>query len=327
MRRREFMTLVGGWAATWPLAARAQRAGDPILIGVLSPISKAAAERYVEALRAGLRELGYAEGRNIRLEIRYGDGAIERLPQLAAELARLNPAVIVAGSSPAAFAARDVTRTIPIVMNSSPDPVAAGLAGSIARPGGNVTGFWWGDAALDGKRLELLTQIVPGMTRVGMIINPGGPSDSDAVKLATEAAKSLGLTLRVLEVRAASQLQEAFATARREDLQGLDIPTAPLFVSARSELAALALASRLPVIGSFRDFAIAGMLASYGASLSDLYRRKAEFIDKILKGASPADLPIERPIKFELVINLNTAKAFGLSISNAMQLLADEVIE
>jgi putative tryptophan/tyrosine transport system substrate-binding protein len=327
MRRRDFITVIGGLAATWPLAARGQRAADQILIGVLIPISKTAAERNVEALREGLRELGYAEGRNIRLEIRYGDGAIERLPQLAAELVRLNPAVIVAGSSPSATAARGATRTIPIVMNSSPDPVAIGLVGSIARPGGNVTGFWWGDAGLAGRRLELLTQAVPGLARVGVIINPDNPADSDAVKSATEASKALGLTIRVLEVRAESQLQEVFATARRENLQGLDIPTSPLLNSTRSELAALALAARLPAIGSFRDFAIAGTLASYGASLSDLYRRKAGIIDKILKGASPADLPIERPTKFEFLINLNTAKALGLTISNAMQLLADEVIE
>ena len=294
---------------------------------MLSPISKTAAGRNVEALRAGLRELGYTEGRNVRLEIRYADGAIERLPHLAAELVELGPAVIVAGSPPAAIAARNATRTIPIIMNSSPDPVAIGLVASIARPGGNVTGFWWGDAALNGKRLELLKQAVPGIAHVGLIFNPDDLTDSDAAKAVAEASKALGLTNRVLEVRAAAQLQEAFATAKRENLQGLIVASGPLFVSSRADLATLALGARLPAIGGFRDFAIAGTLASYGASLSDLYRRKADFIDKVFKGANPADLPIERPIKFEFVINLKTAKALGLTIGPTLIAQADEVIE
>ena len=326
MNRRNFITLLGGVSA-WPLAARAQQASDQRLIGVLSPISKTAAARNVEGLRAGLRELGYTEGRNIRLEIRYADGAIERLPHLAAELVGLGPAVIVAGSPPAALAARNATRTIPIIMNSSPDPVAIGLVASIARPGGNVTGFWWGDAALNGKRLELLKQAVPGIARIGLIFNPGDPTDSDAAKAVAEASKALGLTSRVLEVRAATELAEAFAAAKRENLQGLVIASGPLFVSSRTDLATLALGARLPAIGGFRDFAIAGTLASYGASLSDLYRRKADFIDKVFKGANPADLPIERPIKFEFVINLKTAKALGLTIGPTLIAQADEVIE
>jgi putative ABC transport system substrate-binding protein len=316
-----------GAAAAWPLVARAQQASDQRLIGVLSPISKTAAARNVEALRAGLRELGYTEGRNIRLEIKYADGAIDRLPHLAAELVALAPAAIVAGSPPAAIAARNATRTIPIIMNSSPDPVAIGLVASIARPGGNVPGFWWGDAALNGKRLELLKQAVPGIARIGLIFNPDDPTDSDAAKAVAEASKALGLTNRVLEVRVATQLHEAFATAKRENLQGLVIASGPLFVSSRTDLAALALDTHLPAIGGFRDFAIAGTLASYGASLSDLYRRKADFLDKVFKGANPADLPIERPIKFEFVINLKTAKTLGLTIGPTLIAQADEVIE
>jgi ABC-type uncharacterized transport system substrate-binding protein len=326
MKRRNFIAFVGT-LVVWPLAARGQHGSGERLIGVLSPISRAAAARNVEALRAGLNDLGYAEGRNIRLEIRYADGAIERLPELASELVKLNPAVIVAGSPPAALAARGATRTIPIIMNSSPDPVALGLADSIARPDGNVTGFWWGDEALNGKRLELLRQAVPRITRVGLILNPKDPTDSDAAKAVAEASKTLNLTIRVLEVRAAGQLQEAFATATHEKLQGLVIASGPLFVSSRAELAKFALAARLPAIGGFRDFAIAGTLASYGANLSDLYRRKAGFIDRVFKGANPADMPIERPTKFEFVINLKTAKAFGLTISPALIAQADEVIE
>jgi len=326
MKRRNFIAFVGT-LAIWPLVVRAQQGSGERLIGVLSPISEAAAVRNVEAFRAGLRDLGYVEGRNFRLEIRYADGVIERLPQLASELVKLNPDVIVAGSPPAAIAAHDATHTIPIIMNSSPDPVAIGLASSIARPGGNVTGFWWGDEALVGKRLELLKQAVPGIERVGLIFNPDDPTDSDAAKTVAEVSKTLGLTSRILEVSAAAQLQEAFATARRESLQGLAIASGPLFVSSRAELAKFALAAHLPTIGGFRDFAIAGTLASYGANLSDLYRRKAGFIDRVFKGASPADMPIERPTKFEFVINLKTAKAFGLTISPALIAQADEVIE
>jgi putative ABC transport system substrate-binding protein len=327
MKRRDFIKTIGAVAAAWPRPARSQQSSNGWLIGVLSPIAKAAAARNVEALRDGLREHGYREDGNIKLEIKYADGDIDRLPQLAAELAKLRPAVIVAGSPPAAIAAHNATRTIPIVMNSSPDPVALGLANSIARPGGNVTGFWWGDAALNGKRLELLKQAVPGMARAGLIFNPDDPTDSDATKVVLEASKSLGLTIRVLEVRSATDFQQAFTTAEREGLQGLTIAQGPLFVSFRTELAKMALAAGLPTIGGFRDFAVVGTLASYGASLSDLYRRKAEFIDKILRGANPAELPIERPTKFEFLINLKSAKSPGLTITPLLLAQADEVIE
>jgi ABC-type uncharacterized transport system substrate-binding protein len=327
MKRRDFIKIIATAAAVWPRPARSQQSTKGWLIGVLSPIARTAATRNVEALREGLRELGYSEDRNIKLEIRYADGDIERLPQLAGELVKLGPAVIVAGSPPAAIAAHNATRTIPIVMNSSPDPVALGLASSISRPGDNVTGFWWGDPALTGKRLELLKQAVPGIARAGLIFNPDDPTDSDATKAASEASKSLGLTIRFLEVRLATEFDAAFTVAKREGVQGLTVASGPLFVSFRAELAKMALAAGLPTIGGFRDFAIVGTLASYGASLSDLYRRKAEFIDKILRGANPAELPIERPTKFEFLINLRTAKALGLTIAPSLLLLADEVIE
>jgi len=326
MRRREFIGLLSGSGVAWALAARAQVPSER-LIGVLSPISEDAAFRNVEALRAGLRDLGYFEGRNIKFAIKYAGGATERLPQLATELVKLNPDVIVAGSPPAAIAVRNATHTIPIIMNSSPDPVAIGLASSLARPGGNVTGFRWGDEVLIGRRLELLKQAVPGIERIGLLFNPNEPTDSDAVAAVVEASKSLGLTVRLLEVRATTQLQEAFATAQREGLQGVVIGTGPLFVSARTELAMLAFSARLPLIGGFRDFAVSGTLASYGANLADLYRRKAEFIDRVFKGAKPADMPIERPTKFEFVLNLKTAKAFGLTIGPSLLAQADEVIE
>jgi len=327
MRRREFIKLFGSSVIVWPLVARAEQGPNPRLIGVLSPTSEDAAFRNVEALRAGLRDLGYVEGRNIKLEIKYAGGATERLPQLASELVKLNPDLIVAGSPPAAIAAHNATHTVPIIMNSSPDPVTVGLVTSIARPGGNVTGFWWGDEGLIGKRLELLKQAVPGIERVGFIFNPNEPTDSDAARTATDASKTLGLAIRAIEVRAMGQLQQAFTVAQRENLQGIIIGTGPLFVSARTEVAMLAFGARLPAIGSFRDFAQAGALASYGANLSDIYRRKASFIDRVFKGANPADMPIERPTKFEFLINLKTAKALGLPIGPSLLAQADEIIE
>jgi putative ABC transport system substrate-binding protein len=327
MRRREFITLVGSAAAAWPLVARAQQAPVRPIIGVLSPISIAAAARNTEALRTGLRDLGYSEGRNITLEQRYADGAIERLPDLAAELVALKPAVIVAGSPAAALAVRNATRSIPVVMNSSPDPVRLGLASSIARPGGNVTGFWWGDETLVGKRLGLLKEAVPGTIRAALMVHADDPASADELKQVPIVSNALDLTLRVLEVREPSEFEAAFAIAVREKMQGLCVSTSPLFVSHRTELAALAARARLPAVYAFRDFAAAGGLMSYGASLSDLYRRKAALIDKILKGASPADLPIERPITFELLINLKTARALGLNIPPALLARVDEVIE
>ena len=270
MRRREFITLVGS-AAAWPLVARAQQPPARPEIGVLSKISPAAAVRNVEALRAGLRDLGYSEDRNITLDLRYADGAIERLPKLAAELVALNPAVIVAGSPAAALAVRDATRTIPIVMNSSPDPVALGLASSIARPGGNVTGFWWGDATLVGKRLELLKEAVPGIVRVGFIVRPDDPTGADEIKEIPIVTGALGLAIRVLEVRAPSDFEAAFATSVREKMQGLCINSSPLFVTHRAELAALAARARLPAVYGFHEFAIACGLMSYGAAA--VYRR------------------------------------------------------
>ena len=258
MRRRQFMTLLGG-AAAWPLAARAQQAGSP-LIGLLSPISAATAARNIDAFRSSLRDLGYAEGRNIGIESRFGDGALSPLPDLAAELVALKPAVIVAGSLPTVLAARHATRTIPIVMTGIvQDPVALGLAVSMARPGGNVTGFWLeGDEALIGKRLELLKEAVPGMLRVGVVVNPDNPSEIGTINLLPAAARALGLDIRVLEVRSAADFGAAFANAVRERLQGLHISQDPLFNNYRTEIAAMAAHARLPAVYSFREFAAAG---------------------------------------------------------------------
>ena len=327
MHRRAFLTLLGG-AAAWPLAASAQQPPSVSLIGVLSPVSAAAAAHYVEALREGLRGRGYEEGRNIVIEFRFADGMPGRLPDLAAELVRLRPAVIIAGSAPGALAAGNATRTIPVLFTQNQDPMALGLVHSMARPGGNVTGFWSeGDEGLIGKRLELLKDAVPSVSEIGFIVNPEDTADANALSSLPAVSHTLGLGVRVLEVRTAAELQMAFAAAGRERLQALHISQSPLFNSHRSEIAAMALGARLPAVYGFREFALAGGLISYATSLPHTYRQLAIFVDKILKGASPADLPIERASKFELVINLKTAKAMELELPSKLLAIADEVIE
>jgi putative ABC transport system substrate-binding protein len=327
MRRREFIPLLGG-AAAWPIVARAQQSPARPLIGVLSPQSPATAAHNIEALRQGLRDLGYVEGRNIAIELRYAEGTLGHLPDLVAELVALKPAVIIAASTPAALAARNATRTIPILTSSVQDPMALGLAVSMARPGGNVTGFWVeGDESLIGKRLELLKDAMPGISRLGVIVDPGDASDIITVKALPAAARTLGLELRVIEVRSAAEFEAVFAAAAREGLQGLYISQTPFFFEHRTVVAAMAARARLPAVDGYREFAVAGGLISYAASLPDFYRRFAALVDKILKGANPADLPIERPTKFELVVNLKTAKALGLTIPESFLLRADELIE
>jgi putative ABC transport system substrate-binding protein len=327
MKRREFIGLLGS-AVAWPLSARAQQTQGRPLIGVLSPLSAAMAARNMEALRQGLRDLGYVEGRNVGFEFRYADGDLSHLPALAAELAALQPAVIIAGSAPGAVAARDATRAIPIVMASVQDPMALGLAVSMARPGGNVTGFWSeGDESLIGKRLELLKDAVPGVSRLGVFVDPSDASDVSTLKALPAAAHALDLDLRIIEVRSAAEFEAAFATAAREGAQALYVSQNPFFFARRVQIATMALRARLPAVDGYREFAVAGGLISYATSLPDFYRRFGAFVDKILKGANAGDLPIERATKFELVVNLKTAKALGLTIPESFLLRADEVIE
>jgi putative ABC transport system substrate-binding protein len=289
----------------------------------------ATAARNIEALRSGLRNLGYAEGRDVAIEARFADGAVARLPALAAELVALKPAVMVVGALPAVMAARNATRTIPIVISAiSADPMAVGLAASMARPGGNVTGIWIeGDEALIGKRLELLKEAVGGLSRVGVVVDPDNPGEATTLELLPAATRTLGLTARVLDVRRAADLESAFATAERESLRGLHFSSDPLFLTYRAEIVALAARAGLPTVYSFREFPSAGGLMSYATSLPDTYRRGVSFVDKILKGSNPGDLPIEHPTKFEMVINLKTAKALGLTMPQTLLVAADEVIE
>jgi putative ABC transport system substrate-binding protein len=326
VRRRDFIKAIAASAVAWPFVVRAQHSSGPPLICVLSPQSAATAAPNIEAFRSGLHDLGYVEGRNIVIDLRYAEGDLGRLPKLAAELVALKPAAIVAGSGAAILAVRNATPTIPIVMSATDeDPVALGLAVSMARPGSNVTGFWIeGDVPLIWKRLELLKDAMPQISRVGVIINPNDTMDTSAVRSLPAAP---GLTIRIFEVRALNDLETALATAVREGVEGLVFSNNPVFMTHRTEVAAMTARAGLPAAYGFREFAIAGGLMSYASSLPDIYRRSATLVDKILRGASPADLPIERPIKYELVINLKTARALGLNVSRDFLLRADEVIE
>jgi ABC-type uncharacterized transport system substrate-binding protein len=295
MRRREFVTLLGGAAAAWPLAAGAQQPTGRPLVGLLNPLSPAAAAHIVGAFRRGMRDLGYVEGTNVVFAFRFADGQVARLPAVANELVALKPAVIAVGSPAAVLETHQATRTIPIVMVTSHDPVAIGIASSLARPGGNVTGFWTeGDEALIGKQLDLLKHAVPGVARVGVMVNPDDTADARSLKALPAAARALGLAVRVLDVRTAAELEPAFAAAVREELQGLHVSLSPLFYAHRMQVTAMAAQAGLPTIYGFREFAVAGGLIS-AASLPDIWRRVAGLVDKILKGANPGDLPIERP--------------------------------
>jgi putative tryptophan/tyrosine transport system substrate-binding protein len=329
MGRRDFITLVGG-AAAWPLAASAQRRSSPVrpLIGFLSQLSPAAAVHNIAAFRSGLRDLGYVEGRSVTIELRYGDGAPERMASLAAELIALNPDVLFVAGKAGALAAQRTTRTIPIVMTTPEDPIASGLANAIARPGGNITGTWLlGDDALVGKRLELLLLAVPSLSRVGIIVNPDDPSDGLTVALLPEAARALGVAVEVFDVRDVTRLEVVSGQVRRAGVQALLVGPGPMLVSGRAEITRMVASLRLPGMYGFREFADEGGLMSYGPNLPELHRQSARLVARILKGERPGDLPIELPTRYELIVNLKTAKGLGLEIPNSFLLLADEVIE
>jgi putative ABC transport system substrate-binding protein len=329
MRRREFLgVLVVAMAATWPSPAFSQKNERP-LIGVLSPISAGAAARNVEALRARLRELGYTEGRNVTLDLRFAGGIISRLPELATELVALKPAAIIAGSEPAIIAVHNATHVVPIIMSSiSRDPVALKLANSLSRPGGNVTGFWIeGEQAMIGKRLEMLKEAVPGIARVGLLMNPDDGIDSHSIRALPDIQRTLSLTFRLYEAKTQGDFANAIEQAARDDMQALYVSFAPVFNNNRSEITALAMRHRLPAVYAFREFAVAGGLMSYATSLPGIYRQAAGVADKILHGTPAGEIPIERPVRFELVVNIGTAKALGLTISESFLLRADEVLE
>src|SRR5258708_3627544 len=329
MRRREFITLFGGTAATWPLAARAQQpAGRVYRIGYLSVTPREQTLHYIKAFEDGLRSLGYRVGENVVIEYRFADGRIEGLPALAADLVRLGVDVIIPGFNPITVAAMKATTTIPIVMISGIDPVSTGLIASLAQPGGNVTGFA-GDTGSEilGKRFELLKETLPNLARVGILWNPDVALNRSRQASMGETARALGLALVPVEARGLDALEPAFALLVRERAQALVVQGDLVLGNYRGQIAEMALRNRLPAASVQKADAEAGFLLSYGADYPDQYRRSALFIDKILKGAKPADLPIEQPTKFELVVNLKTAKALGIIVPPTLLVRADDVIE
>ena len=311
-----------------PLAAEAQP-GKVFRIGILATVSPGdpAGARLWEAFFQGLRELGYVEGQNIAVERRFSEGKAERLPDLAAELVRLKVDVIVAGGSPPPIAAKRATGTIPIVMTNQSDPAGSGLVASLARPGGNITGLSLLSPELVGKQLELLKEVIPRVSRVAVLRNPTNETHALSLKELEDAARSLRVQLQMFQARDPDEFDRAFVAMARERVRTLLILGDPMFFLHRTRIADLAAKQRLPTMAVAREFAEAGGLMAYGPNLSDLLRRAATFVDKILKGAQPADLPVEQPTKFELVINLKTAKALGLTIPPSILVRADHVIQ
>jgi putative ABC transport system substrate-binding protein len=311
-----------------PFAAEAQPA-KVFRIGILGTYPPTAPEfaHLWEAFAQGLRELGYEEGQNLAIERRFVEGKVERLPEVAAELVRLNVSVIVAGGQPPPVAAKRATATIPIVMTNFSDPVGLGLVTSLSRPGGNITGLALLTVELVGKQLQLLKEAVPKVSRVAFLTNPSNPGTALQLRDAETAARSLGLQLQVLEAQRPDELAAAFAAMSRERAGAVLLPGDSLFFYYRTQIADLAIKSRLPALFAPKEFAEAGGLMAYGANIADLYRRAATYVDRILKGANPADLPVEQPTKYDLVINLKTATALGLTIPRSVLQRADQVIE
>lgn len=325
MRRRDFITGIAGSAAAWPIPARAQQAGKLPTIGLLGASTQSNWTQWTGAFVQRLRELGWIEGRTVTIEYRWAEGRNERFAEIAHEFVRLKVDVIVTVGS-AVAAARQATSRIPIVFALASDPVGDGLVASLARPGGNVTGLSIQSSDLAGKRIELLREVLPGLRRLALIGNIHGSSFVSEIAEARAAASKVGLDVEVLEIRRAEDIAPAFARIT-SGVQALYVCPDPLVNANHTRINTLALGARLPTIHPFRDYLGAGGFMSYGAVNRDLFRRAGDYVDKILRGARPADLPVEQPTKFELVINLTTAKALGLTIPESFLLRADEVID
>jgi putative ABC transport system substrate-binding protein len=327
MRRREFITLLGGAAVGWPLAARAQQA-IPV-IGFLNPTSPDAIADLLRAFRQGLKETGYLEGENVAIEHRWAENQIDRLPALVAELVRRQVAVIATiGGPPAALAAKAATTTIPIVFLVGEDPARLGLVASLARPGGNLTGVNFFNTELAAKRLELLRELLPTAKRVAVLVNPAEATNTESVVRDAEgAARAMGLQIQVLNASASREIDAAFATVVRERPDALFVGPGPFFTARRVQLVLLAAIHRVPAIYPGRQYVEAGALMSYGASLADSCRQVGVYTGRILKGSKPADLPVVQSSKFELVINHQTARSLGLAVPPTLLATADEVIE
>jgi putative tryptophan/tyrosine transport system substrate-binding protein len=325
VKRRQFITLLGGAGATWSLAARAQQPGKLSIIGMLGS-TPAAFSPWLPALLQRLREVGWIENRTMAIEYRWTEGHNERYAQFAAELARLKVDVIVALGTPAIVAAKQATAVIPIVFPIASDPVGDGLVASLARPGGNITGLSNEQPDLAGKRLEILRELVPGFSRLGYIANANNPTSMRNVREMEAAAAKLALQITPLDIRSAEEVTPAMETLKGR-AQALYVVGDPLIADNQIQINTLALAARLPTIHGSRNYVASGGLLSYGPNYSDLFRRAGDYVDKILKGAKPADIPVELPTRIELIVNFKTAKVIGLQIPETFLVRAEEVIE
>jgi putative ABC transport system substrate-binding protein len=325
MQRREFITLLGGASVAWPLAVHAQQQAKFPTIGYLGASTSSNWSQWTAAFVQRLRELNWIEGRTIAIEYRWAEGRSERFAEFAAEFVRLKVAAILTVGS-AVPAAKQATATIPIVFALASDPVGSGLVDSLARPGGNVTGLSILSSDLAGKRIELLREVLPGLRRLAVIVNIGSANAVREIAEAQAAARKLGLAVDVLEIRRAEDIAPAFGTLQ-SDVQALYVCPDPLVNANHARINTLALGARLPTMHPFRDYLGAGGLMSYGTNNTDLFRRAGDYVDKILRGTKPADLPVEQPTKFDLIVNLTTAKALSLTIPQSILLRADEVIE
>ena len=327
MNRRTFVILAAGGTAAWPLAASAQQPGNEFRVGVLNAGAEASNPALDAVSREAFEKLDWFEGKNITFERRYAANHPDRLPELAAELVRLKVDLIMAGGTLAPLAAKRATTTIPIVMTTAGDPVGSGLVSNLARPEANVTGLSFMSPDLAGKRLQLLEEVVPRLARVAVLWDAANPYPAVAFKETQRAAKILGIEVQSLEVRGPDDFAGAFEAMKRQQPDALFSIGDPLISDFRKQIVDFASTQRLPAMYPLKEYTEAGGLMSYGASISDLVRRAAGYVDKILKGAKPGDLPVEQPTRFELVINLKTAKALGLTIPPSVLGLADEVIE
>jgi len=323
MRRRDFLGSLGGAAIAWPLAAHGQR--RPPTIGFLGPASATAMSAWTAAFAQRLHELGYVEGRTITIEYRWADGRSERLAELAAELVRLKVDVIVTTGTPVPML-KQATSTIPIVFTIANDPVGGGLVTSLARPSGNATGLSQLAADLGGKRVEIMREVVPDLRRLAILANAGNPVTASERRQVQEAARSLGIEIVASDVRRPDDIAPAIE-ALKGRVDALYVQTDPLMNTSRVRISSLALGARLPTLSGIREYVEAGVLMSYGPNFPDLFRRAADYVDKILHGAKPESLPVEQPTKFDLVVNLTTARVLGLKISETFLLRVDQVIE
>jgi putative ABC transport system substrate-binding protein len=328
VKRRQFISLLGGAAAAWPFAARAQQPAMPV-IGYLHSLSRSELNEVVEAFLGGLRGAGFVDGHNVAIEYRFAEGRFERLPEMAADLVRRGVDVLAAsGGSPSVLAAKAATTTIPIVfMTGDIDPVQAGIVASLSRPGGNITGVSLLGGFLGPKRLEILREIVPGSAVVAVLVNPSNRNADPDVKEVEAAVRAAGLKLVVARATANTEFEPVFASLAQQQVDALVVTADPIFTHRRAELTALTAAHRIPAIYQWPDFVKVGGLVSYGTTLAEASRQVGKYAGRVLKGARPADLPVTQPTKFHLVVNLKAAKALGLEVPPTLLARADEVIE